>query len=181
MKKSELKTGMVVELRSGQLATVFKDTFWSNDFIVMSENNQTGLENFDEDTLEWYKQEKNKFHPGEIHRRNTDIMKVYIPKNPAKCFSRDTNEMKCIWDRDAEEAKKRKDDAQELGELIHEALDIFIKNDIDGMKNSISVLKEMSKDIEDTEEKDDSGESSSTFIGASLNIFRGWDLYMSKL
>lgn len=177
MKKSELKTGMVVELRDGRLATVFKDTFWGNDFIVMSENIQASLSNFDEDTLEWYKKDKIvSLTESEKHRRSVDIMKVYIPRTPAKCFSRDTNEMKCIWDRDVEEAKKPKDDAQELGELIHEAVDIFIKNDIDGMKNSISVLKEMSEDKKDVEEKDDSEENSGIFVGKKLGFLEelGW-------
>lgn len=98
MKKSELKTGMVVETRRGELATVMKNNCFGEDCIVFSENNQTELNDFDEDTLEWYKGTvyRNTLNPK--HAKSLDIMKVYLPRNPAKSFSRDINEMELIWE-----------------------------------------------------------------------------------
>lgn len=53
MKKSELKTGMVVECRSGEKALVIKDNCYGEDAIIFAPNNWTGLDGFSEDLL-WH-------------------------------------------------------------------------------------------------------------------------------
>lgn len=76
MKKQDLKTGMVVEMRNGQKGLVLLDTaLLYGDSIVFSANNWTTLEHFADDLL-WYEDPDVKTG----FMKSMGIMKVYQPR-----------------------------------------------------------------------------------------------------
>lgn len=99
MKKSELKTGMVVETRRGELATVFIDNVYGEDAIVFNEGNWTGLDSFDEETLEWFPETVKDRNNRTPHQRSVDIVKVLQPDLPTGFFKQDSKfgPMKVLW------------------------------------------------------------------------------------
>ena len=92
MKKSELKTGMVVELRSGNRALVVKDTCCGNDAIIFADDNWIELDRYN-NNLAW---------SFGLH----DIISVYKPSSPNNFLNFKTlsdhllGEMECIWERE---------------------------------------------------------------------------------
>ena len=101
MKKSELKTGMVVELRSGNRALVVKDNCYKQDAIIFANDNWTRLDSYSEDLL---------WHVGRNERsdyvKSYDIVKVYKPTTPNNFLNFKTlkdgmnGTMECIWERE---------------------------------------------------------------------------------
>ena len=95
MKKSELKTGMVVELANSSRALVVKDNCYGEDSIIFANDNWTGLDSYSEDLL-WY--------VDEIER--LDLVKVYKPTTPNNFLNFRTlkdhlnGTMECIWERE---------------------------------------------------------------------------------
>ena len=100
MKKSELKTGMIVLTRRGEYATVFKNNVYGQDAIVFNENNWTGLDSFEEDTLEWHPETVRDRNNRTSHQKSVDIIKVFQPDLPTGFFKQDSKfgPMKILWD-----------------------------------------------------------------------------------
>jgi len=100
MKKSDLKTGMIVKTRGGKTALVVRNTFFEsgifgkNDVIIFAKNNWASLNSYFDD-LTW---------DGDC--RQFDIIEVYTPHLPCDFLSIDTltnkrwGEFPCIWKRD---------------------------------------------------------------------------------
>ena len=101
MKKSELKTGMVVELANGNRALVVKDNCYKQDAIIFTNDNWTDLDSYSEDLL---------WHVEEIERsafvKSCGIVKVYKPTTPNNFLNFKTlkdhmnGTMECIWERE---------------------------------------------------------------------------------
>ena len=99
MKKSDLKTGMVVECRSGLRALVMKDNCYNEDAIVFASNNWTPLNGFSEDLI-WHNENGTQSE----FAKTVDIMAVYTPQLPCyfllfKELTSDWGDFPCIWKR----------------------------------------------------------------------------------
>ena len=92
MKKVQLQTGMIVELRNGNTALVVKDNCYGEDGIVFDKDSWTGLSSYDENTLKWtFVSETPKF----------DIVKVYKPDLPTGFLGRKSahrDGMELLWE-----------------------------------------------------------------------------------
>ena len=101
MKKQDLKTGMIVETRSGQLALIVRDNVYGQDAVIFSENNWTTLDGFSED-LRWG---VNSLVPKFC--KTIDIMKVYKPDLPTGFLSRvnklGKEKLTLLWERKEEQ------------------------------------------------------------------------------
>lgn len=104
MKKSDLKTGMLVETRVGEIGLIMKDNAYGEDAVVFHENSWTGLVGFDENTLEWSLESRDPNNTRLTkHCLSVDIMKVYKPDLPTGFLSRKNNfsrELTLIWERE---------------------------------------------------------------------------------
>ena len=95
MKKSDLKTGMVVELANGRRGLVVVNNCYGEDGIIYSNDNWSGLDAYDED-LTW-----NFVGPDS----QLDVVKVYKPSTPNNFLNFKTlkdhlfGTMKLIWER----------------------------------------------------------------------------------
>lgn len=89
MKKSDLKTGMIVKYRSGNYRTVFKDTAFDCDFLAGG-GTFNDLCHYDDNLLN-------------DKQRSLDIMEIYSPSSKVDIM-RCHNLGKTIWTR--HEAKK---------------------------------------------------------------------------
>ena len=100
MKKQDLKTGMLVETRSGQLALIVKDNIYGQDAVIFAEDNWTSLDGFSED-LRWsVASHVPKFC------KSVDIMKVYKPDLPtgflSRCNKFGSQKLTLLWEREEE-------------------------------------------------------------------------------
>ena len=100
MKKSDLKTGHVVELRSGQRGLVVKDNCYNEDGIIFSNNDWTNLDDYS-DALIWYEHESDRSD----FTMSCDIVKVYQPSTPNNFLNYQSlkdhllGKMKLVWER----------------------------------------------------------------------------------
>lgn len=99
MKKSELKNGMLVETRRGEIGTIILGFSNWGDCLIFSGNSWTGLDSFDEDTLEWYPDTVRDKNNRTEHQMSVDIMKVYLPNLPTGLLNQDEDKGKLIWKR----------------------------------------------------------------------------------
>ena len=96
MKKSDLKTGMVIERADGQRGLVVLNNCYGEDGIIYANDNWSGLDAYDED-LTW-----NFVGPDS----QLDVVKVYKPSTPNNFLNFKTlsdhllGEMECIWERE---------------------------------------------------------------------------------
>lgn len=88
MEKSDLKSGMIVELRNGKIGQVFLDCVGVRDIIAnIDENEWYNLENYTKDF-------KNTLY------NEHDIIKVYKPEMKGMyCLSTKERELKLIWEK----------------------------------------------------------------------------------
>lgn len=104
MKKSELKTGMIVETREGKEYVVFIDVcktryvsenYNGNDSVLVNNNIWLSLDDYEDNML----------HSGK--NNSFDIIKVYIPNHPYSFIdtSYEKSQRNLIWKR-IEEAKE---------------------------------------------------------------------------
>lgn len=98
MRKSGLKTGMIVELAGGIKALVVKDNCYGKDVLIFNNEYWVELEDYDEDTLRW------KTAEGEERSdfvKSIDIVKVFQPSKPGGFLSRgdEFSDMKLLWQR----------------------------------------------------------------------------------
>lgn len=98
MRKSDLKTGMIVETRGGNRGTIFLDNIYEQDAVVFAKNNWTGLDAFGED-LKWYPDINQKVRSE--HAKSVDIVKVYKPDLPTGFFTQESKfgPLKLLWER----------------------------------------------------------------------------------
>lgn len=103
MTKSELKTGMITRHRNGDYGLVVKDNCYGEDAILFSSNNWTGLEEFDEETLEWRLNAKNRTE----YAKTVDIVEVFLPNLPCDMLNHDMKKptagfsgFRSIWKRE---------------------------------------------------------------------------------
>lgn len=96
MKKSELKTGMIVKCRDGETALIVKDNVYGKDAVIFSEDNWTGLDDYGEDDLKWHFNGRN---GSEI-----DIMAIFKPDLPTGFLTRESkfSALKLLWERKEE-------------------------------------------------------------------------------
>ena len=106
MRKSELKNGMVVKLRSGEFATVMlniaQPCLGEENVVLFSSRNWTGLKSFSQDLL-WY---PDTVSPGthsaarSNHQRSVDIVSVYLPDTPNHAINNTSStNLTLIWER----------------------------------------------------------------------------------
>lgn len=95
MKKSDLKTGMIIESRKGEKALVVKDNCYGEDAIIYNKSDWTQLDSFSDD-LKFYgdDEERTQFS------KSVDIVKVFMPNLPTAFL--DKEDMKLIWTRKEE-------------------------------------------------------------------------------
>jgi hypothetical protein len=112
MKKSDLKSGMIVEWRDGRKAIVLKDTPFGDFFIG---KRHEPMDNYSEDLKHAFK--------------DIDVMKVYKPNEPwqAKSFIKEDSisNMELIYN--------RKDNSEEVSAL---------KTDITNIENTLKEMKD---------------------------------------
>ena len=95
MKKSDLKTGMVIERADGQRGLVVLNNCYGEDGIIYSNDNWSGLDAYDED-LTWNFVSRDP---------QLAIVKVYKPSTPNNFLNFKTlkdhlfGSMDCIWER----------------------------------------------------------------------------------
>ena len=92
MKKSDLKTGMLVKIRSGEIGLVALDNCCNEDAIIFSGDYWTDLNGFNED-LFWHHHDPNRSSFAET----VDIMVVYKPNLPPGFLSR--RNLEVLWRR----------------------------------------------------------------------------------
>lgn len=80
MKKQNLKTGMIAEIRSGQQGLIVLDNCYNNDALVFGETNWASLDSYNENLM-W-----GSYHPEIISPM--DIVKIYKPNLPTGFLSR---------------------------------------------------------------------------------------------
>lgn len=85
MKRSDLRTGMLVELNNGSILKVYKDTM-QGDVILDVRNEGNRLKLYDEDNVY-------------IDYNGFTISKIYKPKNIFIINSYDLDDYELIWDR----------------------------------------------------------------------------------
>jgi hypothetical protein len=97
MKKRDLKSGMIIETRSGERALIVKDNCYGKDAVIFHEKNWTELDSFNHDLL---------FHGDDPDRycyaKSIDIVKIFKPNLPTGFLSRKSNrcpEMELLWER----------------------------------------------------------------------------------
>jgi hypothetical protein len=97
MKKSDLKTGMIIETREGETGLILKDNVLGIDAVVFNESSWTELKDFGED-LKW------NFLATKPRDHNVDICKVYKPDLPTGFLSRKSRfeTMELLWERKKE-------------------------------------------------------------------------------
>lgn len=102
MKKSQLKTGMIVECRSGKRALVLLNTeLCFKDSIVFRDTNWTELEDFSEDMI-WHPKRYGTNSKRTEHEMSVDIMKVFQPQLGTSCLNFNNNfpnPGKLLWER----------------------------------------------------------------------------------
>jgi len=97
MKKKDLKTGYIVETRSGETALIVRNNCYGEDAVIFAENNWTSLDEFNED-LTWHNEDGLQTD----FAKTVDIMKVYKPDLPTGFLSRTSkhsNKMELLWER----------------------------------------------------------------------------------
>lgn len=96
MKKSDLKTGMIIETRAGETGLIMKDNCYGEDAVVFADDNWTGLNRFLED-MTWTGA------TGGVsdYCKTVDIMKVFTPDLPSGFLKRDSKfkSWAPIWER----------------------------------------------------------------------------------
>jgi hypothetical protein len=97
MKKRDLKSGMIIETRSGERALIVKDNCYGKDAVIFHEKSWTELDSFNHDLL---------FHGDDPDRtcyaKSIDIVKIFKPNLPTGFLSRKSNgfpEMELLWER----------------------------------------------------------------------------------
>ena len=101
MKKSDLKSGMIIETRAGERALIVLNNCYGRDAVIFAENNWTDLDGFSEDLI-WH----NEAGKQSDFAKTVDIMKIYRPDLPTGFLSRKSkfsNEMELLWERKEEE------------------------------------------------------------------------------
>lgn len=98
MKKSDLKTGMILEHRSGQTSVVFLDNVYGKDAIVFSDSSWTDINDFD-DSFNWTFLSR-----GLPREHGVDVMKIYKPDLPTGFLTRESKfgSMQVLWERKEE-------------------------------------------------------------------------------
>jgi hypothetical protein len=99
MKKSDLKTGMLLTTREGEVGIVMLNNTYGEDALVFSENSWTGLSGFTEDLM-WIS--SNETLENRIDFCKTvDIIKVEAPDLPTGFISRKSKwgGLKILWER----------------------------------------------------------------------------------
>ena len=93
MKKSDLKTGMIVEKRSGEKGLIILNNTYDEDAIIFNENSWTPLGRYSSGLI-WFG-----------NMREFDIIKVYITDLPTGFLSRKNKfgPFDPIWERKEEE------------------------------------------------------------------------------
>ena len=125
MTKSELKTGYIVEIGSGNKFMVFKDTFDKDDKLITGNCGFIFLYNYSEDLI---------FLTSD---HSWDVIKIYESSNIQTAFGtistgKYSEELSLIWDRKNENEKEKK-----LNKLI---------KDLEGqLNNAKQLLKEIVK------------------------------------
>lgn len=106
MTKAELKTGMIVEYRSGIRRTVFKNTVFGDDYLC-GDGYFNSLKNFTEDL----RFEKDSY---------MDIVKVFSPKYRVDIASKKPPEVILLWTR----PEKKKYTYAQIKEILGEEFEI---------------------------------------------------------
>ena len=94
MKKSDLKTGMIVETISGDTALVMLDNCYGKDALIISDKAWAPLSCFNEDLLWNYK-----VWEQDRSDKPLDIIRVYEPDLPTGFLSRKNSDLTPIWER----------------------------------------------------------------------------------
>lgn len=107
MKKSDLKTGMIIETRGGQRGLIALDNCYGQDAVIFHEESWTGLSGYNDDLI-WHEGDPDTFV------QSMAIMKVYKPNLPTGFLSRKSKkfssngyygfsceygEMELLWER----------------------------------------------------------------------------------
>lgn len=91
MRKSDLKTGHLIERRNGELALVFKDavTKYPDRYRVLSDGKAHNLKtNYEEDLT------------ANAIGSNKDVVRVYKPTKYSNLGSHDIDDYELVWERD---------------------------------------------------------------------------------
>ena len=96
MKKSQLKTGHIVETRAGEKALIVLNNVYGEDAVIFADNNWTDLNGFNDD-LFWHPESNTEYS------KTVDIMKVYQPILPCYFLSKSNFTMDLIWEREEEQ------------------------------------------------------------------------------
>ena len=83
MQKQDLKSGMIVETRSGERGLIVLDNCCGQDAVIFNENNWTGLNRYNDDLI-WHGDDPDRSPVA----KSVDIMKIFKPNLPTGFLSR---------------------------------------------------------------------------------------------
>jgi hypothetical protein len=100
MKKSELKTGHIIETRNGERGIVLLNTFDEEDIIIFHNGEDISLSNEYNEDLICFPDDQKQGNPAENFAKRLDIVKVYEPQISNRFLYFNTNSfLELIWER----------------------------------------------------------------------------------
>lgn len=99
MKKSDLKSGMLVKTRAGNIGLIVKDNCHGEDAVIFNAGDWTGLDGYSENLI-WHEFDVDRID----YCKTIDIVAVYKPDLPTGFLSRKSKfgSLELLWERKPE-------------------------------------------------------------------------------